>query len=90
MGPDRFRILAGRSVDDITVDSVVVNTLRVPREAFAALIESWGDGHSEAIGEHTGIRRERASESCHQMIANVRHPQGYTVWMVPVVRARLV
>jgi hypothetical protein len=41
-------------------------------------------------GEHTGIRRERASEYCNQMIANVRSPLGHTVWMAPVVRARLV
>jgi hypothetical protein len=60
------------------------------RETFAALIGSWRDGHSQAISEHTGIRRKRASEYGNQMITNVRHPQGYTVWMVPVVRARLV
>jgi hypothetical protein len=27
---------------------------------------------------------------CDQMIANIRDPQGYAVWMVPVVSAQVV
>jgi hypothetical protein len=68
----------------------VVDTLRAPRETFAAILEAWRDGYSDSIGEYTSISRERAIAYFNQMIANIRDPQGYAVWMVPVVSARVV
>ena len=73
----------------VTVDYIVVDTLRVPRETFAAILEAWRDGYAEPIGELTPIRRECAIAYFEQMIANVRDPYGYAVWMVPVVSARV-
>jgi hypothetical protein len=71
------------------VDYVIVDTLRVPRETFAAILEAWRDGYSEALGEMTPISRESAVAYFNQMIANVRDPREYAVWMVPVVNARV-
>ncbi len=76
-------------LDDITVDYVVVDTLRVPRETFAAILTAWRDGYSEPIGELTPFTAESARAYFDQMIANIRDPQGYAVWMVPVVSARV-
>ena len=76
-------------LNEIKVDYVVVDTVRVPRETFAAILEAWRDGYAEAIGEHTPISRESAVAYFNQMIANIRDPRGYAVWMVPVVSARL-
>ena len=45
--------------------------------------------YTEAIGELTPITSASAVEYFDQMIANVRDPHGYAVWMVPVVSARL-
>ena len=89
IGRNMFSLLAAMSVEQITVDYVVVDTLRVPRETFAAIIEAWRDGYSEAIGEYTAISGEQAIAYFNQMIANIRDPVGYAVWMVPVVSARV-
>ena len=95
IGRNTFSILSAMNAgawmnfENITVDYVVVDTLRVPRETFAAIIEAWRDGYSESIGELTPITREAAVAYFDQMIANIRNPQGYAVWMVPVVSARL-
>jgi hypothetical protein len=89
IGRNTFGILAAMNLEEITVDYVVVDTVRVPRETFAAILEAWRDGYSEPIGELTPISRESAVAYFNQMIANIRNPQGYAVWMVPVVSARV-
>jgi hypothetical protein len=76
-------------LEAITVDYVIVDTVRVPRETFAAILTAWRDGYAEPIGELTPISRDSAVAYFNQMIANVRDPQGYAVWMVPVVGARI-
>jgi ubiquinone/menaquinone biosynthesis C-methylase UbiE len=89
IGRNTFSILAALNLEQITMDYVVVDTLRVPRETFASIVTAWRDGYSDAIGEFTPISREAASAYFNQMIANIRDPQGYAVWMVPVVSARV-
>ena len=89
IGRNTFSILSAMKLDQITVDYVVVDTLRVPRETFAAIIQAWRDGYSDAIGELTPISRNDAVAYFDQMIANIRDPRGYAVWMVPVVSARV-
>src|SRR4029077_7355070 len=89
IGRHAFGILAAMKMDEIKVDYVVVDTLRVPRETFAAILDAWRDGYAESIGELTPISRESAVTYFNQMIANIRDPLGYAVWMVPVVSARV-
>jgi ubiquinone/menaquinone biosynthesis C-methylase UbiE len=90
IGRHAFGILAAMNLEQISVDYVVVDTIRVPRETFAAIIEAWRDGYADSIGELTPISSESAAAYFNQMIANIRDPKGYAVWMVPVVSARIV
>jgi len=89
MGRHTYGILAAMKLEEIKVDYAVVDTLRVPRETFAAILEAWRDGYAESIGELTPISRESAVAYFNQMIANIRDPRGYAVWMVPIVSARV-
>lgn len=89
IGRNVYGILAAMKMNEIAVNYVVVDTVRVPRETFAAILEAWRDGYAEPIGEHTPISRESAVAYFDQMIANIRDPRGYAVWMVPVVSARV-
>ena len=89
IGRNAFGILARMGFETITVDYIVVDTLRVARNTFAAILGAWRDGYAESIGELTPISRESALAYFDQMIANVRDPHGYAVWMVPVVSARV-
>lgn len=88
-GRDAFSIFAAMKLDEIKVDYIVVDTIRVPRETFAAIIEAWRDGYSDSIGEYTRLSRDEAVAYFEQMIANIRDPRGYALWMVPVVSARV-
>ena len=89
VGRNTFSILSRAGLVDITVDYVVVDTLRVPRETFATILEAWRDGYVDPIAERTRFTREQAAAYFEQMIANIRDPRGYAVWMVPVVAARV-
>jgi len=87
IGRHVYGILTDLGLKDITIDYVVVDTIRVPRETFAAIIEAWRDGYVEPVAEYTRFTREEAKAYFDQMIANIRDPRGYAVWMVPVVSA---
>jgi hypothetical protein len=89
IGRNTFSILAAVKLDQITVDYIVVDTVRVPRDTFAAIIEALRDGFAEPIGELTPIKQQDAVSYFNQMIANIRDPQGYAAWMVPVISARV-
>ncbi len=89
IGRKIFGMFAAHNLKDITMDYVIVDTLRVPRETFATIIEAWRDGYAESIGQLTPITRESAEAYFNQMIENIRDPRGYAVWMVPVVSARV-
>jgi ubiquinone/menaquinone biosynthesis C-methylase UbiE len=89
IGRNAYGILARMKMEEIRIDYIVVDTLRVPRETFAAILEAWRDGYAESIGELTPVSRESAVAYFNQMVANIRDPHGYAVWMVPVVSARV-
>jgi len=72
---------------DVTMDFVVVDTVRVPRPVFAAIFEAWRDGYAEGISQHTPLTLEQAVAHFDDMIACIRDPGGYAVWLVPVLSA---
>jgi hypothetical protein len=88
-GRHAFRLLSNLGLEEIRVDYVIVDTVRVPRETFAAILEAWRDGFAKPIGDETSMSYESALEHFEQMIANVRDPHGYAAWMVPVVSGRV-
>jgi ubiquinone/menaquinone biosynthesis C-methylase UbiE len=89
VGRNAYTILLGLELQEIHIDYVVVDTLRVPRDIFAAIIEAWRDGYVEPIAEYTRFKREEATAYFNEMIANIKRPNGYAVWMVPVASARV-
>jgi ubiquinone/menaquinone biosynthesis C-methylase UbiE len=89
VGRNTYGMLASLGLDDITVDYVTVDTLRMPRETFATILEAWRDGYAESIGQTTPISEAEARAYFDAMIANVRDPLGYALWLVPIVSARI-
>jgi SAM-dependent methyltransferase len=87
IGRHAYRILAELGVREITMNYVVVDTLRVPRETFAQIIEAWRDGYVEVTAQHSDFTPDESRAYFDQMIANIRDPKGYAVWMVPVMSA---
>jgi ubiquinone/menaquinone biosynthesis C-methylase UbiE len=89
VGRNTYAMLAALKLANITVDYVIVDPLRVPRETFAEIIQAWRDGYVDSIGELTTFSRDEAIAYFNQMIATIRDPHSYAVWMVPVVSARI-
>src|SRR5262245_3436034 len=79
VGRNTFSVLSSLGFSEITVDYVVVDTLRVPRETFAAIIEAWRDGYAEASAAYSRLSVDEALGYFNQMIANIRDPRGYAV-----------
>jgi SAM-dependent methyltransferase len=85
IGRNAFAILRRLGIAGLSIDYVIVDPLRAPRETFAAIWIAWRDGYVDAIGEHTTISREQAAAHFDDMVATLRDPDGYGVWMVPVI-----
>jgi ubiquinone/menaquinone biosynthesis C-methylase UbiE len=74
---------------EVTVDYVVVDTLRVERETFARIWEAWRDGYAPAIHQTTGMPMDEVLGYWEDMIGAIRNPQGYAVWQVPIISGRV-
>ena len=48
-------LLRGAGLVDIREDDVVVDTLRVPRDVLAGIVEAWRDGYTEVLARHGGL-----------------------------------
>ena len=46
IGRNTFGILAGMKLEQIMADYIVVDTVRVPRDTFAGIIEAWRDDYA--------------------------------------------
>ena len=74
---------------DISVDYIVVDTLRVKRETFIGLWKAWRDGYTEVLARHTEFSIEEVAAYWEDMLECLRNPAGYAVWQVPVVSGRV-
>jgi SAM-dependent methyltransferase len=89
IGRNAYGILRRLGLADITIDYITVDPLRVPRETFAAIWRAWRDGYADAVSTHTAMTREEFIDHFDDMIATLEDPDGYGVWHVPVVAARV-
>jgi ubiquinone/menaquinone biosynthesis C-methylase UbiE len=89
VGRNAYSALAALGLEQITMDYIVVDTLRVERETFATILTAWRDGYIGIISENTPLSVDDAAAYFDQMIADVRDPRRYAVWMVPVLSARV-
>jgi SAM-dependent methyltransferase len=89
VGTHVFAHLRALPVDDITIDYVIVDTQRVPRETFAGIFEAWRDGYSETLARYLGWSDDKVRDHFDATIECIRDPDRFAVWMVPVVSARV-
>ena len=88
IGRRTYSLLKALGLIDLRVDYVIVDTLRVPRETFASIIEAWRDGYTGAIGDNTALGRQETRALFDQAITSIRDPEQYAVWHVPIVSGR--
>ena len=89
IGRNVYHHLRALPVDDIDIQYVHVDTQRVARETFARIITAWRDGYSETLAEHVKWPVEQVRDCFDATIETIRDPDGYALWVVPVVSARV-
>ncbi len=89
VGRRAFTLLAEGGLQEISVDYVVVDTVRVPRATLAAMMEAWREGFAEAIAAHTALTLEQVQAHFDDLVGCIRTPAGYFVWHVPVLGGRV-
>lgn len=89
VGRRGFALLRGAGLEEIAHADLLVDTLRVPREVFAGIIEAWRDGFSAAISEHARLAPEAVRACWEELLGVIRDPAGYAAWRVPVWSGRV-
>jgi SAM-dependent methyltransferase len=89
IGRRTYGILRRLGLTDISIDYVVLDPLRVPRATFAAILAAWRDGYADTVAANTRVSREMFVAHFDDMIATLGDPDGYGVWHVPIVAARV-
>jgi ubiquinone/menaquinone biosynthesis C-methylase UbiE len=88
IGRHTFSHLRRLGLSELRVDYVVVDTERVPRATFAAIMLAWRDGYTDALGEKSNLTAGEVRALFDQIISDILNPERYTVWHVPVLSGR--
>lgn len=88
IGRRTWALMNRLGIEELHVDYVTVDTLRVRRETFASIIEAWRDGYTEVLAQHSRLRVEEVRDLFDYTIAAILDPQQYAVWQIPIVSGR--
>jgi ubiquinone/menaquinone biosynthesis C-methylase UbiE len=88
IGRSTWALMHRLGLADLRVDYVVVDTIRVPRATFAAIITAWRDGYTDAIGKHGMLGADKVRELFNYAIETILDADQYAVWHVPIVSGR--
>ena len=64
------------------LDYVSVDTVRVERADFVAVMEAWRDGYAEVLAQYIGCTVAESTATMNAMIEAIR--TGYAIWQVPI------
>jgi ubiquinone/menaquinone biosynthesis C-methylase UbiE len=88
IGRRTWSIMNRLRLQELHVDYVIVDSLRVPRETFGTIIEAWRDGYTDVIAEHTLLTRDEVRALFDHIIGVILDPQQYAAWHIPVISGR--
>ena len=87
VGRASYPMLRTLGLSEISMDYLSVDTLRAPRETFAQIWIAWRDGYAESVSEYTDFTPEESLAYFDDMIATIRSPDGFALWLIPVASA---
>ena len=88
-GRQTWSLMRAAGLEDLDVDYVVLDPLRVPRPVLADIFLAWRDGYAAGIAAETDLTREEVDAAFEAILHAVSSPEGYGVWQLPVVRGRV-
>lgn len=84
IGRRAWTLMRAAGLKDVRVDYVIVDTLRVPRLTFAAIITAWRDGYVNALAT-ADFPASLVRQHFNEIIESILNPEHYAVWHVPVI-----
>lgn len=88
VGRRTWAIMNDLGLRELQVDYVVVDTLRVPRETFATIIQAWRDGYTEVIAEHSRLGEAEVRALFDHSVSAILDPRQYAVWHIPIISGK--
>lgn len=88
IGRKTWALMNKLDLEDVRVDYITVDTLRVPRETFAEIIRAWRDGYCQDIEDHGLLDPGEARLLFDHSIGAILDPNEYSVWHVPILSGR--
>jgi hypothetical protein len=88
VGRRTWALMHQLGIETLQVDYVTVDTVRVRREIFAAIIEAWRDGYAEALAAHSKLGIDEVRALFDYSIGTILDPQQYAAWHIPIVSGR--
>ncbi len=88
VGRRTWSLMNALGFEDLHVDYIVVDTIRVPRATFAAIIAAWRDGYTDALARHTELGVDEIRALFDTVVDAIGDPQQYAVWHIPIVSGR--
>jgi ubiquinone/menaquinone biosynthesis C-methylase UbiE len=88
IGRRTWSIMNRFGVTSLHVDYVTVDTLRVPRATFAAIMEAWRDGYTDVLAQHSPLDRSQIRALFDHAINTIFDPAQYAVWQIPIISGR--
>ena len=88
VGRHTWPYLRELGLEELRVDYVVVDTLRVPRHTFAQILEAWRDGYASVLGAKSKLPQHEVTALFNHCVASIRDENAYAVWQVPILSGR--
>lgn len=84
IGRRAYSLLAERGLQQLSVEYVHVDTLRVNRDVCVQIVEAWREGYAITIAERSRLTLDEVRAYFDDMIKCIRNPRGYAVWQIPI------
>jgi hypothetical protein len=88
VGRRTWALMNDLGLTELRVNDIIVDTTRVSRDVFAAIIEAWRDGYTDAIATHTALSAAEVRELFDYSVETIRDPRKYAAWHIPIVSGR--
>jgi ubiquinone/menaquinone biosynthesis C-methylase UbiE len=88
IGRRTWELLNDLGFEELRVDLVIVDTLRVPRATFADIIGAWRDGYTEVLAHHSQLGAEEVRALFDEAVQTILDPRRYSAWHIPIVSGR--
>jgi SAM-dependent methyltransferase len=88
VGRSTWSLMKQLGLEDLHVDYIVLDTIRVPRATFSAIIAAWRDGYTQALARHTKLGVDEVRELFDAVVTAIGDPDQYVVWHIPIVSGR--